>query len=55
MFWRDEIDIVHLAHFLQLDIPFRQLFRCDIKAVPLMGNVMILAEHASQVAARKEN
>lgn len=55
MLGRDEIDIVHIANFLQFDIPLSQLLGRQIEAVPLMGNVVVLAEDATEVAAREED
>jgi hypothetical protein len=36
-----------LTCFLKLHVPLRQLFRCEIEAIPLVGNVMVLAEHTA--------
>ncbi len=55
MFRRDKIDIVHIPNILEFDIPFPQLFWCQILAVSLMGDVVVLAKHASKVAPRKED
>ena len=52
---RDQVDIVHLAHILQLDIPSGQLLRRGVEAVALVRNVVVLAEDAAEVAAREED
>ena len=55
MLRRDEIDIVHATHILQLDVPFGQLLRTQIKATTLVRNIMVLAEDAAQVTAAEED
>lgn len=30
---------------MQLDVPLCQLFRCEVEAISLVGNVVVLAEH----------
>ena len=52
---RDQVDIVYLPHILQLHIPLRQLFRCSVKAIALVGDVVVLAEDAAEVAPREED
>jgi hypothetical protein len=52
--WCNQVDVVHIADVLQLDVPFRELLGRDIEPVLLMSNVMILAEDAAKVAAAEE-
>ena len=54
MFWCDEIDIVHSSNILEFDHPFSKLFWSQVESFSLMGNVMVLAEDASQIATREE-
>lgn len=42
-----KVDVVHLSYLLQFDVPLPQLLRRQIKAILLMGDVMILAKHAT--------
>lgn len=51
MLWRDEIDVVDIANLLKLQVPFGKLLGRKIEAVPLVGNVMVLAEDAAEVTA----
>ncbi len=46
-----EVDIVDSANFLQLHVPFSKLFGGEIEALPLMGDIVVLAEDAAEVAA----
>lgn len=55
MLRRDQIDIVHHSHILQLHIPFGQLFRCGIKAIALVRDLVVLAEDATKVASGEED
>ena len=55
MLRRDQVDIVHLAHILQLDVPRGQLLRRGVEAVASVRNVVVLAEDAAEVAAREED
>jgi hypothetical protein len=55
MLRRDQIDIVHLADILQLDVPLCKLFGRDVEAILLMGDVVILAEHAAWIASAGED
>jgi hypothetical protein len=32
---------------LQLDVPLGQLFRCEVKAVSLVSNIVVLAKHTA--------
>ena len=55
MFRGDQVDVVYLSHILQLHIPLGQLFRRSVKAIALVRDVVVLAEHAAEVASRKED
>lgn len=50
----DEVDVVDAADLLQLDVPLAQLLGCQVLAIALMGNVMVLAKDAAEIAAGKE-
>jgi hypothetical protein len=52
---RNQINIMHISNLLQLDIPFSQLLGSQILAIPLMRDVMVLAEHTSQITHAKEH
>jgi hypothetical protein len=45
---------MHLANFLKLNVPFGQLFRCEVKAIALMSDIMILTENAAKIAPGEE-
>lgn len=55
LFWGYEVDIVHIAHFLKLDVPVSKLLGSEVHAVSLVSYVVILTEHATKIAAREEN
>lgn len=55
MFRGDEIDIMDVSHILQFEIPFTKFFRREVLAVPLMCNVVVLAEDTSEIAAGEED
>lgn len=55
LFRGDEVDIVHLPHVLQLDEPFTELFRSQIEPAADVGNVVVLAEDAAEVAHAEED
>ena len=55
MFWRDQIDVMHPTNVLQLHVPFGELFWCEVKPIPLVGDVVVLTENAAKVAAREED
>lgn len=55
MLRRDQVDIVYLAHILQLHVPLGQLLRCRVEAVALVRDVVVLAEDAVEVAAGEED
>lgn len=55
MLRRDQVDVVHLAHILQLHVPFGQLFRRGVEAVAAVRDVVVLAEDAAEVAAGEEH
>ena len=55
MLRRDQVDVVDIADLLQFDVPFGKLFGREIEAVPSVGNVVVLAEDASEVAAGEED
>jgi hypothetical protein len=55
MLRRDKVNIVHIAHILQFNVPFRKLFGCEVEAVALMGDVMVLTEDAAKIAAGEED
>lgn len=55
MLRRHEIDVVYAAHILQFEHPLRQLLRREIEAVPLMRDVVVLTEYASQIATGKKH
>lgn len=44
MFRCNKVDVVALADILQLHVPFGELFGCEIEAVTLVSNVMVLTE-----------
>ena len=50
LFRSDKVDVVHIPDFLQLDVPVTQLFGCQIHAISLVRDVVILAEDAPKVA-----
>ena len=52
---RDEIDVMHIPHLLQFQHPVRKLFGCEIKALPLVRDVVILAKDATQTTTAEEN
>ena len=41
----DEVDVVAFSHVLQLHIPVGELLRCEVEAVALVGDVMVLTEY----------
>jgi len=53
--WCNQVDVVHIADVLQLDVPFRELLRRDVEPILLMSDVVILAEDTSEVAAAEEH
>lgn len=55
MLGRDQIDIVAAADRLQLQVPLGQLLGGQVEAVALVGDVVVLAEDAAQVAAAEED
>lgn len=55
MSWSDEIDIVNLAKILELHEPLSKLFWSDFEAIALVGNSVVLAEHAAEIATGEEN
>lgn len=55
MLWCDQIDVVHIANLLELDVPFCQLLWRDIEAVLLVSDVVVLAKDATQIASAKED
>lgn len=55
MFRRDQIDIMHVPDLLQLEIPLPQLFRRETEPVPLVRNIVVLAEDAAEIAAGEED
>jgi hypothetical protein len=38
---------VTLTCLLQLDVPLGQLFRCEVEAVALVSDIMVLAKHTA--------
>lgn len=54
MLWRDDVDVVHVAYFLQLDVPIAQFLGGEIHAVSLVRDVVILTEDAAEVASAHE-
>jgi hypothetical protein len=38
----NEVDVVYPAHVLQLHVPLGELLRCEVKAVALVGDVVVL-------------
>lgn len=54
MLGRNKIDIVDVSYILQLDVPVPKLFRCQIKTVSLVGDIMVLTEDTTKVTSRKE-
>ena len=52
---RDEVDVVHAAYVLQFEVPFTELFGGEVEAVALVGDVVVLAEDAAEVAAAEED
>lgn len=46
---------MRLPYILQFNVPFRQLLGGEIEAVALVGDVMVLAEGAAQIAAGEED
>jgi hypothetical protein len=46
---------VYISNVLELDVPFAQLFRCQIESILLMSDVVILAEHTAQITAGEED
>ena len=55
MLRRDEIDVVCIPHLLQLNVPLGELLRRQVESLCLVGNVMVLAEYATEVAAGEED
>jgi len=55
MFGSNEVYVVNIPNILKLDQPFSQLLRSQILAIPLMGNIMILAEYATKIATREKD
>ena len=51
----DQVDIMYLAHLLQLHVPLGQLFRRGVEPIALMRDVVVLAEDAAEVASGKED
>ena len=51
----NQVNIVHVAYILQLDIPLAKLFRRQILAISLMCYVVILTKHTSKIAAGEED
>ena len=54
MLWCNQVNVVHIADVLQLDVPFRELLRRDVEPILLMSDIVILAEDTSKVAAAEE-
>lgn len=52
VFWCDKVNVVDPTDILQLDIPFGELFRCEVKAVARMGNVVVLGTRSASILAR---
>src|SRR5689334_345775 len=44
MFWCDEIDVVASPCVLQFHVPLTKFFRCQVKAIALVCNVVVLTE-----------
>ena len=38
----NEVNVVYAAHVLQLHVPLGELFRCEVKSVALVGDVVVL-------------
>ncbi|KAG7143191.1 hypothetical protein HYQ46_007521 [Verticillium longisporum] len=55
MFRCDKVDVVNASHILQLQIPLAQLFGCQVLAVSLVCDIVVLTEDTSQVTSRKED
>jgi len=47
----DKVDVVDSTNILQLYIPFSELLGRKVEAIPLVGNVVVLAKDATEVAA----
>ena len=41
---RDEVDIVHVAHLLQLEVPLAEFLGGEVEAGALLRDVVVLAE-----------
>lgn len=52
---RDQIDVVHPPHVLQLQVPRRQLPRRGVEAPAPVRDVVVLAKDAAEVAAGEED
>jgi hypothetical protein len=52
--WCNQVDVVHIANVLQLDVPFRKLLGRNVEPILLMGDVVILAEDTTKVAAAEK-
>ena len=55
MFTCHKVDVVTTSCLLQFHVPLGKLFGCEVEAVSLVRNVMILAKRATKVATRKED
>ena len=55
MLRRDEVDVVDSADVLELHVPFSKLLGREVEALPLVCNIVVLAEDAAEVAAREED
>jgi hypothetical protein len=51
----NNVDVVDIANFLKLQVPFTEFFRCEIHAISLVANVKVLTKDASEVAAAHKN
>ena len=51
----NEVDIVNPSDRLQFEVPFREFLWCQIETVHFVRNVIILAEAAPQITARKKD
>jgi hypothetical protein len=47
----DQVDIVDIPDVLELDIPFGKLFGSKILTVPLVCNIVVLAEYATKITS----
>lgn len=54
VFRRNQVDVVYLSYVLQLYVPVAQLFWGQILTIPLMCDIVVLAEYASKIAAGEE-